>query len=132
MKVLVATPALQGTAGGDYSWTLDGELVLAGAVLECCSPQRCGCGRGFPGLGSSKATTTAMVVDRPELTREQLWEAVRDSLDRDGWLAVVDEDEACAFVDEEVERIEFVVSHYPVGAVLSRSGTKVWQRGAAA
>ncbi len=72
MRVLVATSKLQGAASGDDSWTVDGEPVLAEPILECCRPQSCGCGRGFPGLASARATTTAMVVVRPELDRDQV------------------------------------------------------------
>jgi len=49
MRVLVATSKLQGAASGDDSWPVDGEPVLAEPILECCRPQSCGCGRGFPG-----------------------------------------------------------------------------------
>ena len=64
MRVLVATSEGQGTQPGDYCWTVEGEIVLTGPLLECADPHRCGCGRGFPGLGSARATTTATVVDR--------------------------------------------------------------------
>ena len=52
MKVLVATKESQGELPGDYSWTVEGELVTA-VVCECSSPKKCGCGRGFPGLASA-------------------------------------------------------------------------------
>lgn len=84
MLVLVATTELQGTHADDYSFTLDGELVTP-IVAECSAPDRCGCGRGFPGFASSRATTTAVVADRPHLTRELLADAVLAWLERDGW-----------------------------------------------
>ena len=37
MKVLVATRRTQGLRPDDYCSTIDGELVLAGAVIECSS-----------------------------------------------------------------------------------------------
>ena len=70
MRVLVATNDLQGTRGGDYAWTVEGELVLA-ELTECANP-RCGCSRGFSGTASSKATTTAMVVDLSHVGAETL------------------------------------------------------------
>ena len=60
MLVLIATNELQGTAPDDYAWTVEGELVTPVAT-ECASADRCGCARGFPGLESARATTTAMV-----------------------------------------------------------------------
>ena len=59
MKVLVATRATQDAQRGDFSFTVDGELVTA-AGFECANP-RCGCDRGFGGLASHRSTTTAEV-----------------------------------------------------------------------
>jgi hypothetical protein len=67
MLVLVATRETQGNDDGDYCWTVEGELVTP-VTFECCVPESCGCGRGFPGLVSATATTTAMVVDREGIT----------------------------------------------------------------
>ena len=127
MKVLVATKESQGELPGDYSWTVEGELVTP-AVLECRSPGTCGCGRGFPGLASSRATTTAMVVERPELDREKLWDVLCDSLERQGWLKNLDPDEIDEVVDEHLDCIEIVCANYPVGTIVGRWGTKVWSR----
>ena len=41
---------------------------------------------GFPGLASGFATTTAMVVDRPGVTEDDLRDAVFDWMDRGGWI----------------------------------------------
>lgn len=122
MKVLVATAEGQGTREGDYCWTLEGELVLSGPMLECSEPARCGCGRGFPGLGSARATTTAMVADRPELTGAELRRAIHDSLDRRGWLQGTTPDEVEALVAEEAALVQQAAAAFPVGAVLARCG----------
>ncbi len=82
MRVLVATDEGQGTRAGDFCWTVEGEIVLAGPVLECCDPHGCGCGRGFPSLGSARSTTTAMVVERAGIEAADLRRAIRDSLER--------------------------------------------------
>jgi hypothetical protein len=66
MKVLVATNETQGMFEDDYCSTVKGELVYI-QTMACKNPA-CGCDRGFAGLSSERATTTAMVVDRPELT----------------------------------------------------------------
>ena len=107
MKVLVATHELQDAEVGDYCWTVDGELVTA-LALECASPDTCGCGRGFGGLASCRATTTAMVVEHPAIDRVGLAAAIRDSLDRQGWLAHLEPDEVAEVVEEHVEAIEKV------------------------
>ena len=127
MKVLVATNESQGELLGDYSWTVEGELVTP-VTVECCATKKCGCGRGFPGLASSRATTTAMVVDRPELDREELWDVLYDSLERQGWLKHLDDDEIDELVDEHLQCIEIVCANYPVGTIVGRWGTKIWSR----
>jgi hypothetical protein len=83
MLVLIATNELQGTAPDDYGFTVEGELVTPVAA-ECASGERCGCNRGFPGLASGFATTTAMIADRPGVTDDDLRDAVFDWLDRSG------------------------------------------------
>ena len=127
MKVLVATKECQGELPGDYSWTVEGELVTP-VVGECCSPKKCGCGRGFPGLASSRATTTAKVVDQPELDRDELWDVLHDSLERQGWLKHLEGDEIDEVVDEHIACIEIVCASYPIGTIVGRWGTNVWSR----
>ena len=144
MKVLIATNELQGTQPGDYSWTVEGELVTA-VVEECASGDRCGCARGWPGLASARATTTAMVVERPSIDRDDLRGAVYDWLERGGYVDVVreiaelaadddadtwnDPDETIEeIVDEHVEVIEMICGQFPEGTVVCRSGTKVYAR----
>lgn len=152
MRVLVATNELQGSTHGDYAWTVEGELVTPLAV-ECCSPHDCGCARGFPGLASAKATTTAMVVDRPGVNTTDLCDAVRDYLERGGWVdlfeqaAEVDEagdhehdgesflgdlhdvdDMIESLIDEHVDAILQICREFPVGTVVQRDGDFVWAR----
>ena len=128
MRVLVATDEGQGTRAGDFCWTVEGEIVLTGSVLECCDPHGCGCGRGFPGLGSARSTTTAMVVERAGIEAADLRRAIRDSLERQGWLAELDGDERDALVAEEAALLSWTAAQFPLGAVLSRRGDQVWQR----
>jgi hypothetical protein len=153
MLVLIATNELQGTHPDDYAWTVEGELVTP-LVSECASGDRCGCARGFPGLASARATTTAMVVERPGITEGDLRDAVYDWLDRGGWIelleqtaiersiaaghhgcpAVADLDEIDGIVegiiDEHVEMIEAVCSNFTEGTVVERHGTVVMARSA--
>jgi len=147
MLVLIATNELQGTIPDDYSFTVEGELVTPLAA-ECASGERCGCNRGFPGLASSFATTTAMVVDRPGVTEGDLRDAVFDWLDRSGWIDLFEQttmrrpdasDDQCdpdgeiddmieAIIDEHVDCIDVICSTYPVGTVVVRRGTRVMTR----
>ena len=151
MLVLIATNDLQGTVESDYAWTVEGELVTPVAT-ECASGERCGCNRGFPGLASGYATTTAMVVNRPGVTEADLRDAVYDWLDRGGWidlleqtavdrsiaaghdgdLAIDEYDTIDAMVDsiiaEHLDMIHEVCSSFPEGTVVVRRGPLVAAR----
>lgn len=133
MRVLVATNERQGTRDDDYAWTVEGELVVA-ELTECANP-RCGCTRGFSGLASSKATTTAMVVDLPHIGPDTLRGVIGDYLDRAGWNDLLP-DEAVddvidAVIDEHVENLEFICQGYAIGTVVERDGSDVRPRGLA-
>lgn len=132
MQVLVATNDTQGHENGDYAFTVEGELVLA-EVSECASPEQCGCGRGFPGLASGKATTTAMVADLPHLSEADLRQAVADWLDRSGWADLLrnasDSDEMLdSLIDEHLDVLAEICNAFPVGSVVERSGTRISAR----
>lgn len=126
MKLLVATTETQGTVPGDYSWTVDGELVTPVRV-ECQNPQ-CGCRHGFAGLASNKATTTVLVADLPHMSREDVRDAIHESLDRQGWLDLVPESDWHDIIDEHVESIEQIVGAFAVGTVLCRDGNVIVAR----
>jgi hypothetical protein len=137
MLVLIATNELQGTAPGDYAWTVEGELVTPVAT-ECAEGERCGCNRGFPGLASGMATTTAMVVERPGVTEADLRDAVHDWLERGGWIELLEQtgmsdlDEidsiVNAVIDEHLDMILEVCDAYPEGTVVTRYGPFVAAR----
>ena len=150
MLVLIATRELQGAVPGDYSFTVEGELVTP-LASECAIGERCGCNRGFPGLASGFATTTAMVVDRPGISQNDLRDAVFDHLDRSGWIELLEEaareragrtdrsddgfdpdddvDELIeSIIDEHVDGINDICAAYPVGTVVSRRGSLVTTR----
>ncbi len=143
MRVLVATNHLQGSKDGDDAHTVEGELLLV-EVAECDLPEQCGCGRGWPGMASRSATTTAMVVDLPHLSEDDLRHAVLDWLTASGWVDLFrdaaeadsgftdpfhDFDEMLAsMVDEHVELIAEVCESFPTGTVLERRGSSVSPR----
>jgi hypothetical protein len=114
MKVLVATAMTQGIRTNDYHWCTEGELVWIGVV--CSSDQRdpdggCGCGRGFGGLSSHRATTTARVAELP-LTRVEYIGAISSSLHAQGWPPSI--------AAEIGDGLAAVAAGWPVGAVIER------------
>lgn len=82
MKVLVATTMRQGEVENDFCNTIEGELVRL-PFIECDDGDQCGCTRSFTGLTSHRATTTAVVVDRPELDRATYTRLLLDDLTDD-------------------------------------------------
>jgi hypothetical protein len=114
MKILVATGLTQGTETNDYHYCVEGELVW---VQEPCDRDRidpdgpCGCGRGFAGAASHRATTTAMVVES-ELTYDDMVLAFQTSLVDGGWPI----DWAEAVADENLE----LAGRLPAGTVIER------------
>jgi hypothetical protein len=134
MRVLVATNELQGTRTGDYAWTVEGELVVV--EMTGCADPRCGCTRGFSGLASSRATTTAMVVDLAHIGPHTLREVIGGYLERAGWNDLLPDDEVDegvdGMIDEHIENLEAICSGYPIGTVIERDGTEVRPRGLAA
>ena len=115
MKILTATSRTQGQRTSDFHWCIEGELVHFGLV--CAADQAdpdggCGCGRAFAGLNSHRATTTAMVRDIEDFTRDDYIEAIRSSLSQQGWDPATAEDEA----DELIS----IMSDWPAGAVAER------------
>jgi hypothetical protein len=114
VRILVATGFTQGTEPNDYHYCIEGELVW---VQEPCARGRddpdgaCGCGRGFAGAASHRATTTAMVVES-EMTREEMILAFTTSLGDGGWPTAWAPDVA----DENLE----LADRLPAGTVIER------------
>jgi len=117
MKLLTATATSQGTRDNDFSWTIDGELVLIGIV--CARDQAdpdggCGCGRAFSGLSSHRATTTARVLDLP-LTREDVSKAIAGYYESAGY-GVFEPSE----LDDEIDEMLRVASAWDIGTIVER------------
>ncbi len=123
MKVLIATNHTQGLRSDDYHFALAGELVYF-PVLDCDCPE-CSCRRGFAGLASSKASTTALIVDRPDISQADLEIAVVDGLHRQGWLDEGWSEEHEELVDSVLLEIEFVTARYPTNSVIERDGNDI-------
>jgi hypothetical protein len=114
MKVLVATALTQGARVNDYDYCVPGELVW---VQDPCDRDRrnpdggCGCGRGFAGVASHRATTTAQIVE-VDFPRHELIVAMQTSLSDGGWPP----DWAADIVDDNLT----IASAFPVGTVIER------------
>jgi hypothetical protein len=115
VKVLVATARTQGERDDDYDWCIDGELVW---IQEPCGrdrrrdPDSCGCGRGFAGLASHRATTTAVVSTIEGMTRDEYVATMRMGMQDGGWPGELAEEVAD-------ELLEFA-ARWDEGAVLER------------
>lgn len=123
MKLLTATRTGQGEQGGDFCFAVEGELVILGFI---CATDRnnpdggCGCGRAFSGLGSKKATTTALVRDL-ELSVGDVRLAVEGYYSAGGMGPDVLGDEDFAdLVAETVEEIVDLAPLLPDDAVIGR------------
>jgi hypothetical protein len=114
MKVIVATARTQGVRANDYFWCVEGELLWFGQM--CAQGRkdpdgRCGCGRGFAGLSSHRATTTAAVRDL-DITWDEFVLALRSSLEEQGWDA--------DWAEHDAKVLAEIASSYPDGVVLER------------
>jgi hypothetical protein len=124
MKILVATALTQGVDDDDYHYCVDGELVW---IQESCDRDKndpagpCGCGRGFAGAASHRATTTAMVVES-EMTRNDVVLAFRTSLSDGGWPI----EWAAEVADDNIE----IAAQLPVGSIIGRKLEQFFLRGA--
>ena len=122
MKYLVATNRTQGVLDGDYTYCVPGELLWI--TMVCDRDLRdpdggCGCGRGFGGLTSHRATTTAEVVDL-DMTEDDLRMAVATSLSDQGWLPAESTHEHQHIVDEAVGMVRALAEPLPEGTIVRR------------
>ncbi len=126
MKVLIATTLTQGDHPDDYTWALDGELVYLPEAD--CSDRACGCDRGFAGMASARATSTAMVVERSDLSLDDLSLALIDSLSRQGWISDGWSSANDEVVDVLWSRLVQTLEHFPAGSIVEREGDMVRAR----
>ena len=124
MRVLVATHETNGLVAGDYDHCTEGELVYMQDPCESDTRNPdggCGCGRAFAGMNSHRASTTAVVVDRP-LDASDLREALRSSLEAGGWLdpAFCPPGLAAEVVEGLVDEVRALAEHFPLGSIVRR------------
>lgn len=126
VKVLVATEERQGDRHDDFAWAVEGELVYV-PVDECDCP-KCGCGRGFAGMASGRATTTVLVVERQDLTPADLFNALSDSLERQGQLSGDWTPEDETMFRRLFQRLFVAAAHFPTGSIVERDGHHLRRR----
>jgi len=117
MKVLVATERGQGTKPDDYSWTTEGELVR----LDDCPDRYCRC-TGFAGVESRRVTSTALVVERKDLTPELLVGIFERSWVAGGWGEYLHADEIRELAEEDVLTLLCHLEDLEPGTVVGRTG----------
>ncbi|WP_328893840.1 DUF7715 family protein [Streptomyces sp. NBC_00236] len=114
MKLLTATSRTQGNRDNDFTFCVEGELVMITGFV--CETDRldpdggCGCGRSFAGLNSGKATTTALVSDL-DFTPEDAAEAIRSALLRSKLFDAAD-------IPGITEELLDLADDFPVGTVV--------------
>ena len=117
MKVLVATERGQGTKPDDYSWTTEGELVR----LDDCPDRYCRC-TGFSGVESHRVTSTALVVERDDLTPELLADIFERNWVAGGYGEYLTGDELRELAVDDVLTLISHLDGLPPGTVVGRTG----------
>lgn len=123
MKVLVITdtPVEPMDGFGDFNWGEVGEVATEFGFVCDVWNGRCGCGRSFSGMLSSKSATTVMVRET-SLTDDDLFTVMRASLVRGGWIndSSPRDPETELWPLSIVDAMLDVADSYPVGTILSR------------
>ena len=117
MKVLVATERGQGTRPDDYSWTSEGELVR----LDDCPDRYCRC-TGFSGVESHRVTSTALVVEREDLTPELLADIFERNWVAGGYGEYLTPEELRELAEEDVLTVMCHLEDLEPGTVVGRTG----------
>lgn len=123
MKALVATTRSQGDRSDDYMACIPGELVWLSWICDRDrrDPQHgCGCSRGFGGLASHRATTTAEVMELT-MTETELRLAFETSLRDQGWIPVdASPDLVAEILEGTLGLVREVAECVPAGTVVRR------------
>jgi hypothetical protein len=119
MRLLTATRQSQGRRDNDYDWCVEGELVRFDVVCRSgrLDPDGgCGCGRGFAGMSSCRATTTCLVRNLP-FSRRDVQVALAASLHAAGYLARAND---LAAVADEADELIRIAARFRVGDIVER------------
>ncbi len=124
MKVLVATKQKQGIRKNDFSHTNEDELVKFG--FECDGESvdgECGCKRSFCGFETSKATTTAKIVNK-NITKDDYIKLLKKALNKEGWLQGMTEAE----VQDIAEELLSIADKFNLNDIIEKRGNKIQVR----
>lgn len=127
MRILVATSRTQGQRASDYHWAPDGEPVALYG-FECGGgsiDDKCGCRRGWSGLGSTRVTTTAEVIES-DMSDPDFRSLVMRTLIDAGWAD--DDPDGRAQADEVADEALRFAQSFPVGTVVERRGNRIAAR----
>ena len=124
LKVFVATKLGQGMRGNDFYWCTEGELVYI--AMRCDNghvDDACGCRRSMSGMDSAKATSTFQLEQR-EMTREQYIGALRDSMQRSGWIDLAAEGgaEDESWITEQADEMLRLAAGFEPGDIVEVRG----------
>jgi hypothetical protein len=114
---LVATERGQGTMPDDYSWTAEGELVR----LDDCPDRYCRC-TGFSGVESHRVTSTALVVERDDLTPHLLAHIFERNWVDCGYGEYLSAQELRELAVDDVVTLMSQLDGLPIGTVVGRAG----------
>lgn len=128
MKILVSTKLTQGIRKNDFCEIHEGEIVTFGALCDNDIDASCGCGRSMVGVISGRRTTTMKVVEKPDLTVEQLKAIIRQYLKKEGWLTKVSAEDVEKRVNDEALEISSVAENFSVGEIVEVRGDIVQNR----
>lgn len=122
MKVLVSTKLTQGTRSNDFCEISEGEIVTFGAQCGNDIDASCGCGRSMVGVISGRRTTTMKIVEKTDLTVDQLKALIRQYLKKEGWLTKMSDESIETMVNEEALEIANISESFCVGDIVEVRG----------
>lgn len=132
MKVLVATRQTQGRRENDFSWTIEGELVIF-PPLECSCGEiddGCGCRRSMAGLTSHRATTTVKVAEIENLDPEIYQGLIVQGLKDQGYVEneMLSSADVIGWLRDATSDLMIIAKTFDAGTVLERRGGWLYVR----
>lgn len=123
MKVLTATTETQGWNGDDYCSAIEGELVHFPPINCSRDPEsECECLRSLVGMSSAQTTTTAKVVERPDMTKQIFRELLATALEERGFVIKkwAKDSHEWGWFDEMAEELLYAAEQLPIGTIVER------------
>jgi hypothetical protein len=121
MKLLVATSKGQGKRKNDFNFCNEGEIVTF--AFECDGESidgSCGCRRSMSGVENRKSTTTMKVIES-SMTKEDVAEAIYNSLEK-GWGNMMGKEWCRRTAIKDTNDLLKIASTFKVGDVVEKRG----------